>query len=62
MQISNPKEMIKHLRSHGWALDRVNGGHHILKKDSEMISIPVHGNYSLGKNFIHNILKKAGLK
>ena len=43
------KQLIKELKKEGWVLDRVNGSHHILTKGKNTITVPVHGNKSLGK-------------
>ena len=56
-----PRDLIKELKKNGWELDRIHGSHHILKKDSETISIPVH-NTDMKPGLLNNILKKAGLK
>ena len=63
MTLNNPKDMVKFLKDNGFSTSRINSSHHILKKNDIIVSVPIHtNNYSLGKNFIHNILKKAGLK
>ena len=56
------KELIKQLKKQGWTLDRVNGSHHILIKGSKTVTIPVHGNRSLGKGLESKLLKQTGLK
>jgi predicted RNA binding protein YcfA (HicA-like mRNA interferase family) len=56
------RELIKLLRKHGWHLDRVAGSHHILKRQSKTLTIPVHGKKDLPKGTLNSILKEAGLK
>lgn len=55
------KELVKLLKKDGWALDRVNGSHHIMVKDGRSVSIPVH-NTDIQKGLLHAIMKEAGLK
>ena len=55
------KELIKLLKQNGWRLDRINGSHHILRKDSVTIAVPVHGK-DVPTGLLHQILKEAGLK
>ncbi|MES2769823.1 MAG: type II toxin-antitoxin system HicA family toxin [Bdellovibrionota bacterium] len=56
------KELVWLLLKNGWQFSRINGSHHILKKDGIAISIPVHGSKALGKGIEQKILKQAGLK
>ncbi|MFH1262873.1 MAG: type II toxin-antitoxin system HicA family toxin [Pseudomonadota bacterium] len=56
------KEIVRLLHQHGWELARVKGSHHIMKKGAFEISVPVHGNRSLGTGLERKILKTAGLK
>ena len=56
-----PTELIKKLHKIGWTTDRIHGSHHILTKDNETISIPVH-NTDMKPGLLNNILKKTGLK
>jgi predicted RNA binding protein YcfA (HicA-like mRNA interferase family) len=56
------KECVKLLNKHGWALDRIQGSHHIMLKDGICIPVPVHGNAGLKPGTLNSILKKAGLK
>ena len=37
------KEIMKHLKQHGWILDRIKGSHHIFIKGNKTIPVPVHG-------------------
>ena len=55
------KDLIKLLRKNGWKLDRINGSHHIFRKEGISISIPLHGK-DVPAGLLHRILKDAGLK
>ena len=55
------KEMIKLLEKNGWAVIRVKGSHHILKKGNQIITVPVH-NTDIPIGLANSILKQAGLK
>jgi predicted RNA binding protein YcfA (HicA-like mRNA interferase family) len=56
------KQVIDILRKNGWMLDRVNGSHHIFKKDrvNRPVSVPLHGNADIGP-FAKVILKQTGI-
>ena len=56
------KQLVRLLEENGWVLVRINGSHHTLVKGQASVTIPVHGNHSLGKGLEFKILKKAGLK
>ena len=56
------KELVKLLKKQGWTLHRVNGSHHIMKRGSKMVPVPVHRNKSLGKGIEAKIFKQAGIK
>jgi predicted RNA binding protein YcfA (HicA-like mRNA interferase family) len=56
------KRLVKLLKQEGWYLIRINGSHHIMGKGNKTITVPVHGNQSLGKGLEQKILKEAGLK
>lgn len=53
---------MRFLEENGWVVVRINGSHHILTKGQETVTVPVHGNHSLGKGLESKILKKVGLK
>jgi len=55
------KELLNLLLQNGWKLDRIKGSHHVLVKENETISVPVHGK-DMKKGLEQSILKKAGLK
>ena len=52
------------MKYNGWELKRINGSHHIFKKDGieNTLSVPVHGNQDIPKGTLNGILKDAGLK
>lgn len=52
------KDLIKLYKQHGWELDRICGSHHIMKKGSNTVSIPVHGKKDIRKGTQANLLKK----
>lgn len=56
------KDLVRLMKADGWILVRINGSHHIMGKDTDTLSIPVHGNKSLGKGLEKELLKKAGIK
>ena len=56
-----PKDLIKKLTQNGWKVDRIQGSHYILEKNSETVSIPFH-NKDMKTGLLHNILKKAELR
>ena len=55
------KELIKLLKKNGWRLDRINGSHHVMKKDGKTEIIPVHKK-DIPKGLIEAIKKRTGLK
>lgn len=50
------------LQDAGWVVDRINGSHHVLKRDGQTLVVPVHGKRDLPPGTLSAILKKAGLK
>ena len=56
------KQLVKLLMENGWMLIRINGSHHILGNGGKTVTVPVHGNQSLGKGLEYKILKQAGVK
>ncbi len=56
------KEMLKLLKQNGWVERRQVGSHHQLFKDGKRVTVPVHGNQTLGKGLEQKILREAGLK
>jgi len=55
------KELIKLLKQSGWAVDRVNGSHYIMKKGNQTETIPLH-NTDVKPGLLGAILKRTGLK
>lgn len=47
----------------GWALDRISGSHHILKRagNPNRLSIPVHKGKNVGKGLLKAQIDAAGL-
>jgi predicted RNA binding protein YcfA (HicA-like mRNA interferase family) len=56
------KELVRRLIQEGWVLIRINGSHHILVRNEKTVTVPIHGNRSLGKGLEHKLLKETGLK
>ena len=63
MKALSGKEFARLLESNGWALQRINGSHHIYAKTGTpvRISVPVHGNESLKLGLQRHLMKLAGL-
>jgi len=57
----NGKEMLKLYIKNGWILDHVTGSHHIVIKDNNSVSIPVHSK-ELKKSTEQKLLKLGGFK
>jgi predicted RNA binding protein YcfA (HicA-like mRNA interferase family) len=47
----------------GFRLDRVNGSHHVLKKEGHPyhLSVPVHGNKAIRKGTLRALILDAGV-
>ena len=56
------KDFVKKLMKDGWTLDRVKGSHHIMRKNSICLSVPVHKNEDLKPGILNDLNKKAGYK
>jgi predicted RNA binding protein YcfA (HicA-like mRNA interferase family) len=54
------KDFVKKLMKDGWALDRVKGSHHIMRKNGISLSVPVHKNEDLKPGILNFLNKKAG--
>jgi predicted RNA binding protein YcfA (HicA-like mRNA interferase family) len=63
MKSYSGKRFCKILEQHGWILVRINGSHHIYRKQGEQfaISVPVHKNEDLKQGILTSMLKKANL-
>lgn len=55
------KDLVKLLKQKGWELERINGSHHIIKKENKTEIIPVH-NTDIPTGLLNAILKRTGLK
>jgi predicted RNA binding protein YcfA (HicA-like mRNA interferase family) len=58
----NGKDCIKKLMKDGWALDRVNGSHYIMRKDAVSLCVPIHGKEDLKPGILNSLMKMAGYK
>lgn len=56
------KQVIRLLKEAGWVVDRVNGSHHMLKKNGVTVPVPVHGSDDIGIGLLKKIEKQSGLK
>lgn len=55
------RELVRVLESHGWELDRISGGHYVMKKIGRRpVPIPHHSK-ELSRWMIEGILKQAGI-
>ena len=55
------KDLLKLLQQNGWKLVRIKGSHHIVQKDEQTESIPIHGK-DVPTGLLNKILKRTGLK
>jgi predicted RNA binding protein YcfA (HicA-like mRNA interferase family) len=55
------KKLVRLLQENGWTVVRIRGSHHILKKGTSEVSVPVHGNRSLGIGLERKLLKFTGV-
>jgi len=55
------KDLVKLLKQNDWELERINGSHHVMKKDAKTEIIPVH-NTDIPTGLLNAILKRTGLK
>lgn len=58
----NGKDLLKLAKKNGWDEIRIEGSHHIMRKDGKEVVIPVHGSKSVKKGLLNQILKDMGLK
>ena len=56
------KNFVKKLMNDGWELDRINGSHHIMRKNNICLSVPVHKNEYLKPGLLNFLEKKAEYK
>ncbi len=57
------KEAIKAFQEAGFAVARIEGSHHIMKKPGHVyhLSVPVHGRKKLKPGTLRSLIKAAGL-
>ena len=55
------KDLLKLLKQNGWEEIRINGSHHVLKKDNQIEVIPIHSK-DVPTGLLNKILKRTGLK
>ena len=58
----NGKDIISKLKAEGWQLDRINGSHHIMVKNSKAVPVPVHGGRDVGAGLVAAIARQTGVK
>lgn len=61
MKTISGKKLCKIIERSGWNLKRINGSHHVYKKEGkeELIVIPVHKNQELKAGLLKSILRIA---
>lgn len=62
IKIMNGKQVIKQLKKSGFEIVRISGSHHVMKKESCTVVVPVHGSKDLKKGLIKSIEKQSGVK
>jgi predicted RNA binding protein YcfA (HicA-like mRNA interferase family) len=55
------KDLLKLLIKNGWTEKRIHGSHHILEKDGQIETVPVHGK-DVPTGLLNAIFKRTGLK
>ncbi len=55
------KDLLKLLQQNGWKVKRIHGSHHILEKEGQIETIPVHGR-DVPPGLLNHILKRIGEK
>jgi predicted RNA binding protein YcfA (HicA-like mRNA interferase family) len=53
------KEVVKKLKKLGWRVVQQRGSHVKLKRDEQIVVIPVHGNQDLGVGLLKSIEKQT---
>ncbi|HZO66363.1 MAG TPA: type II toxin-antitoxin system HicA family toxin [Kribbellaceae bacterium] len=55
--------VVAQLKKRGYRVDRVNGSHHIMKRDADGrgTTVPVHGGRDVAKGTLRSILSDVGL-
>jgi predicted RNA binding protein YcfA (HicA-like mRNA interferase family) len=56
-------KVVAQLKKRGYRVDRVNGSHHIMKRDADGrgTTVPVHGGRDVAKGTLRSILSDVGL-
>lgn len=56
------KEIIRALKAQGWALDRINGSHHIMAKEGfRPVPVPVHAGRDVPKSLVSALERQTGV-
>lgn len=57
------RDVIRALGKAGFGVDRISGSHHVLKREGHpfVITVPVHGNRSLGRGLLLALIRDSGL-
>lgn len=55
------KDLLKLLLDNGWTLVRIKGSHHIVEKNGQIETIPIHGK-DVPIGLLNKILKRTGHK
>lgn len=58
--IMKDKDLLKLFLQNGWKIERINGSHHILRKNGRTEVIPIHGR-DVPKGLLNTILKRNSL-
>jgi len=61
MKSISGKKLCKIVERKGWVLKRINGSHHVYKKEGkeELLVIPVHKNQDLKTGLLRSIMRIA---
>ena len=57
------REVIAEFEKFGFAVVRIEGSHHIMKKDGHknLLSVPVHGHKAVKRGTLGGLIRAAGL-
>lgn len=60
----NGKQIIAKLKAAGWSLDRIEGSHHMMRKEGapRSVPVPVHGTKEIGVGLLASIERQTGVK
>jgi len=64
MKSVNGKKLCKIVERKRWILKRINGSHHIYKREGkeELLVIPVHKNQDLKSGLLRTIMRMSGIE